>query len=194
MIPSIPDSPIAQAAAALAAEAEPVDLLNHSYRTYLFGRYLVAEPGIDEEAAFVAAMLHDLGLAEDYRGEAEFARVGADHACRFLEGRGWDPDRIHLVEEAILRHANIHAEEVPEYRVIQAGAALDVGGLGYEHVRRDDLSGVLRAYPRLGFASHMRDRFLGEIRRHPEGSFAELERALGATDLMGANPIDRLEE
>ncbi|WP_327588145.1 HD domain-containing protein [Nonomuraea sp. NBC_00507] len=190
MIPSIPSSLTAQAAADLAAEAAPAYLLNHSYRTYLFGRCIVAEPEVDEEVAFVAAMIHDLGLTDAYQGESDFARSGADLACRFLDSRGWDLDRIHLVEEAILRHTNLVAEEVPVYRLIQAGAAVDVAGLDYEELVPDDLAGILKAYPRLDFVSSMRSRFLEEARRHPEGAFAHLERVVTLSDRFGTNPID----
>ncbi|GAA2355126.1 HD domain-containing protein [Nonomuraea africana] len=190
MIPSIPHSPTAQAAADLAAEAAPAYLLNHSYRTYLFGRCVVAKPEVDEEAAFVAAMIHDLGLTDTYAGESEFARIGADLACRFLEARGWDLDRIHLVEEAILRHTNLVAEEVPVWRLVQAGAAVDVAGLGHEELEPDHLAGILKTYPRLDFASSMRSRFLEEARKHPEGAFAHLERVVTLSDHFGTNPID----
>lgn len=190
MIPSIPSSLTAQAAADLAAEAAPAYLLNHSYRTYLFGRCIVAEPEVDEEVAFVAAMIHDLGLTDAYQGESDFARSGADLACRFLDSRGWDLDRIHLVEEAILRHTNLVAEEVPVYRLIQAGAAVDVAGLDYEELVPDDLAGILKAYPRLDFVSSMRSRFLEEARRHPEGAFAHLERVVTLSDRFGTNLID----
>lgn len=192
MIPSIPSSPTAVASAHLAAEAAPADLLNHSYRTYLFGRCLVSEDDIDEEAAFVAAMVHDLGLTDAYHGEDEFAVVGADVACRFLEGREWDPDRIHLVEEAILRHTNLVAEDVPVWRIVQAGAALDVVGLARDELRPDDLTDILSAYPRLDFASTMRSRFLDEVRRHPEGAFAHLERTVALSDRFATNPLDGL--
>ena len=46
MIPAIPDSPTARAAADLAAEAAPTYLFNHSYRTYLFGRCIVTDRDI----------------------------------------------------------------------------------------------------------------------------------------------------
>jgi hypothetical protein len=190
VIPLIPHSPTAQAAAALAAEAAPAYLLNHSYRTYLFGRCIVAEHEVDEEAALVAAMIHDLGLTDTYSGESEFGHLGADLACHFLEARGWDLDRIHLVEEAILRHTNLVAEEMPVLRLVQAGAALDVAGLGREGLKPDDLAGILHVYPRLDFAASMRSRFLEEVNRHPEGAFAHLEQAVTLSDRFGANPID----
>jgi hypothetical protein len=190
MIPSIPDSPTARAAADLTAEAEPTFLLNHSYRTYLFGRLLTGKLEVDEEAAFVAAMLHDVGLTETYGGEREFAGVGADVACRFLEARGWDRDRIRLIEEAIIRHTNLVAEEEPVSRLVQVGAAVDVVGFGHEEVGADDLAGILTAYPRLDFVETMPRLFLTEARRHPEGAFADLERVVSASDLMRVNPID----
>ncbi|MEU7768635.1 HD domain-containing protein [Nocardia sp. NPDC049190] len=190
MIPVIPDSPTARAAADLAAEAAPRYLLNHSYRTYLFGRCLVPDRDIDDEAAFVAAMIHDLGLTDTHRGTGEFGQVGAELAGRFLQPRGWDTDRIRLVEEAILRHTNLVAEQVPLYRLIQAGAAVDVAGLGHEEISRDDLSRILGSYPRLEFVSRMRDRFLDEAHRHPQGAFAELERTVALSSRFGTNPID----
>ena len=190
MMPLIPDSLTAQAAANLAAEAAPTYLLNHSYRTYLFGRCIVTEPDLDEETAFVGAMIHDLGLTETYHGQGEFARIGADLACHFLEARGWDLDRIHLVEEAILRHTNLVAEEVPVIRLVQAGAAVDVAGVGLEEISSDDLSRVLKTYPRLDFATTMRGRFLEEVERHPQGAFAHLQRVVNLSERFGTNPID----
>ncbi len=190
MTVSIPASPTAQAVADLAAAAAPTDLLHHSYRTYLFGRCLVAGPEVDEEAAFVAAMIHDLGLTDTYRGEAEFVRVGADLAGGFLSSRGWTPDRIDLVQEAIVRHTNIAAEQVPVHRLVQAGATVDVVGLGHEQIAPDDLARILQAYPRASFATGMRSRFLAEAHRHPDGAFAHLERVVSLSDRFGANPLD----
>ncbi|MGA6203371.1 HD domain-containing protein [Nocardia testacea] len=192
MLTALPDSPTARAAAALAAEAAPTDLLNHSYRTYLFGRCLVTSNDIDHEAAFVAAMIHDLGLTERHRGPAQFADVGAELACRFLEGRGWDMNRIHLVEQAILRHTNLPAEHEPVHRLIQAGAAVDVAGLGHGEIEAEDLSEILTAFPRLDFAARMRHRFLHEVDSHPGGAFADLERTVALSERFATNPIDRL--
>src|SRR5579859_3824394 len=178
MIPAMPETAAAAAAADLAAVAAPRYLLNHSYRTFLFGRCLVPAGDVDDEAAFVAAMLHDLGLTDKYRTEREFIHSGAELACSFLERQGWPLERIRLVEEAILRHTNLVAEEVPVHRVVQAGAAVDVVGLGSEEMDPESLARIVSAYPRLDFAEQMRATFLDEARRHPEGAFAELERTV----------------
>lgn len=187
---TIPDSPTARAAADLARTAAPPFLLNHSYRTYLFGSWLAAGD-VDHEAAFTAAMIHDLGLTEEHQGTDDFGVVSADLAGRFLAERGWEPDRIRLVEQAILRHVNLEPEDDPTHRVVQAGATLDAVGLGRDSIGNEELEAVLHAYPRLDFVPRMRKAFLDEIHRQPDGTFAQLERDFSLSDRLAANPIDR---
>jgi hypothetical protein len=192
MIPAIPETTVALAAADLAAAAAPTYLFNHSYRTFLFGRCLVTDVDVDDEAAFVASMLHDLGLTDEHRTDKEFVRSGADLACSFLERQGWPLERIRLVEEAILRHTNIVAEGVPVHRVVQAGAALDVAGLGSDEMNPESLSTILAAYPRRNFVTQMRTAFLDEAHRHPDGVFANLEQTVALSTRFAINPIDHI--
>jgi hypothetical protein len=154
--------------------------------------HLITGGLVDYEAAFVAAMIHDLGLTDEHRGTEEFGVIGADLAGRFLSERGWETDRIRLVEQAILRHANLKREDDPTYQVVQVGATIDVVGLGHEAIAGDDLTAVLRAYPRVDFIAKMRTLFLDEVHRHPQGVFAGLERDVRLSELFAANPIDRL--
>ncbi|MER7416467.1 HD domain-containing protein [Micromonospora peucetia] len=190
MLATIPDSATARAAADLAREAAPPFLLNHSYRTYLFGAALVTKD-VDQEAAFVAAMIHDLGLTERHRGSVDFGQVGTALAARFLERRGWERDRIRLAEKAILRHTRLLPEGNPTTRLVQLGARVDVAGRGAKKIDSDVLTGILRAYPRLDFPHQMRTAFLDEARRQPNGSFARLERIVKLSTRFTANPIDR---
>jgi hypothetical protein len=186
---AVPSTPVAEAAASFAADACPPFLLRHSYRTYLFGRALVVED-LDQEAAFVASMLHDIGLTDEHLGDTSFEVVGAEVAARFLEARGWDGDRIRLVEHAIIRHVELGTIDVPELRVVQAGAALDVAGLALEDVPADDLRDILRAHPRETMAPEIREAFLAEVGRQPEGAFAQLEATVSLSDVMLHNPLD----
>lgn len=186
---AVPSTPVAAAAAAFAADACPPYLLRHSYRTYLFGRALVVED-LDHEAAFVASMLHDIGLTDEHIGDTSFELVGADVAARFLEERGWEGDRIRLVEQAIIRHVELGTIDMPELRVVQAGAALDVAGLALEDVPVEDVRDILRAHPRETMAREIREAFLAEVQRQPEGAFAQLEAAVSLSELMLQNPLD----
>lgn len=189
MIPEIPTTAIAGAAAALASEACEPFLLHHSYRTYLFGRMLVPASDVDEEAAFVAAMIHDLGLTEAHSGDKGFDEVGADLAARFLEKRGWDAQRIHLVEQAIVRHTDLVPNDVPELLIVQAGAALDVAGIPQTAVGAQTTLEIINRYPRTGFAESMRAAYLAEIADQPNGAFAQLEENITLSAMMLANPL-----
>ncbi|BBG01341.1 MULTISPECIES: HD domain-containing protein [Pseudonocardia] len=188
---SVPATPTARAAADMARSLAPPFLLHHSHRTYLFGA-LVVDEDLDHEAAFVAAMIHDLGLTGEHcSAEREFGRVGADLAARMLEARGWEQDRIRLVEQAILRHTELERQQDPTLRLVQAGAAIDVAGLAQELIDDDALAAVLGRHPRDGFPTAMRAAYLDEIDRHPTGAFARLEDAVRLSELFAANPIDR---
>lgn len=119
------------------------------------------------------------------------AGTDVDPPRESLDGRGWEPGRIRLVEQAILRHANLYREDDPTYRLVQAGAALDVVGLGLDSIGGDELATVLHAYPRLDFVPRMRAAFLDEVQRQPDGTFAKLERDTSISELFTANPLDR---
>jgi len=179
-----PDSAVARAAAALAAEASPPFLLNHLYRTYWYGRALV-RTDLDEEAAYVAAMLHDLGLTEDFRGDSSFELVTAEHAARFLETRDWDVERIGLVERAITRHTNITPNEIPVELVVQGGAAFDVIAFPPDSLGDEVIESVENAFPRDGFKEGVLKLFFAEIEAQPDGVFAKLEESLSFSKLAG---------
>jgi len=177
-----PDSAVARAAAALAAEASPPFLLNHLYRTYWYGRALV-RTDLDEEAAYVAAMLHDLGLTEAFRGDSSFELVTAEHAARFLEARDWDVERIGLVERAITRHTNITPNEIPVELVVQGGAAFDAIAFPPDSIGDEVIESVETAFPRDGFKEGMLKLFFAEIEAQPDGVFAKLEESLSFSKL-----------
>ena len=186
----LPDTPTTQAVAAFAREAAPAFLVNHSYRTYLFGAALIARD-VDHEAGSVAAMIHDLGLTDAHRADKDFGERGAELAARFLSERAWGRDRIRLVQRAILRHTRLLPEGNPTARVVQLGAQIDVTGRGLNRLDPDLVAGILRTYPRLDFAGRMRALFLDEARRHPRGSFVRLERTVRLSERFAANPMDR---
>ena len=58
-----PETPTAQAAAQLCAEASSEAIANHAFRTYLWARLLALRDGVryDDELLYVASVLHDLG-------------------------------------------------------------------------------------------------------------------------------------
>ncbi len=190
MTTAIPDSPVAQAAAALLDEAAEAYLIGHSYRTYLFGTKLVPSSEIDLEAAFVASLFHDIGLTDALGGGKSFELVGADVAARFLESRGWSLDRIRLVEKAIIRHTELEPHDSLECRIVQVGAALDVAGVPANALETEIVQGILVEYPRTGFVESIKRDYFKEITAQPDGIFADLEAAVELSKLMSMNPLD----
>lgn len=182
-----PDSPVARAAAAFAAEASAPYLVNHVHRTYWFGRAIVTAD-LDHEAAFVACMLHDIGLTDAHRGDRSFELISADVAAHFLEDKGWDPARIRLVERGITQHTNIGANEDPVELLVQMGAAFDVIGAPRAAVDDDTVATIEAAFPRRGFREAILDAFLREARAQPDGVLALLEDRLGFSERIESRP------
>jgi HD domain len=190
MATTIPNSPVALAAAAMLNEAAKPYLVGHSYRTFLFGTQLVKTSEIDIEAAFVASLLHDIGLTDTFAGAKSFELVGADAAASFLEDKGWATDRIALVEKAIVRHTELEPHESLECLIVQGGAAIDVAGVPLDRLAADGVAEVLALYPRTGFVEGIKKDYFNEIAAQPDGVFAELEAAIELSKLIGVNPLD----
>ncbi|MER6300005.1 HD domain-containing protein [Kitasatospora sp. NPDC001539] len=160
----VPDTRLARAAVAFARRACPETLFNHLMRTYLFGALLFERRGVryDRELVFVAALLHDLGLLEEFRTPTERFEVdGADAAQRFLEQQDVAAPRVAVVWDAIALHTSvgIATRKRPEIAMVCVGSGLDFTGNGLERIPPDALAEVLSAFPRAGF----KEAALGDI-------------------------------
>ncbi len=122
----------------VAAEREAIRLLtpallNHSYRTYLFGVAVGSLEGVDvdREVLFAAALLHDTGLRHPVVG-VDFTAASAAHALRVAEEVGLSTAATQVMRSAITLH---HSPDVtlgvdgPVAYLLSAGAALDVMGM-----------------------------------------------------------------
>lgn len=150
-----PDTPFARDVVAACKDLDPM-VIEHGYRSYLFGRALGEAEGLhcDEEALFAATMFHD--YAFETMGELRdrcFTFAGAEVAARFLESSPLSATARHDVLDAITLHLNPHVppEQGPVQHLAHDGIVLDVLGLrGWEL----DPAGIRRAFerhPRHGF-------------------------------------------
>lgn len=181
----IPGGEVAQRATAFAREASSETLFNHVMRTYLFSCVLFDQRGVhyDRELAFLAAVLHDLGLVEAYRTPAErFELDGADAAQRFLERQRVPEDRVAVVWDAIALHTNvaIAARKRPEIAMVSVGSGADFSGNGIDRIPSGTLEEILAAFPRAGFKQDAVDTMLSLCRTKPMSvlmhPFAEVGR------------------
>lgn len=192
----LPGSAVAHAAMALCKEASRPFLFNHCVRAYYWSRLLDdgARP-FDDEALFVAFMLHDLGLTERYRleGDSEscFTIVGARHAEELGARHGWDGLRCRLVAEAITLHLNVivSAAHGREAELVRLGSGADVAGLGLGVLDQAAIDAVVTRHPRLELKREFLATLGEEARNRPRCRIAYLQSHLGFRGLIAGAPM-----
>jgi len=163
--------------ARIAALAPPF-LVNHSLRTYVFGALSDRQQGasFDHETAFIAALLHDVGLlAAIASPERPFELDGADYAQRFVHDHGgaeregarvWGAIAMHDMRFAFAQH------ESPEAMVVASGAAADVVGPEQAVLSSGALAEILAAFPRLDFKQRFTKALAAHCERKPRAQRA----------------------
>ncbi len=151
----IPDSQLAKEAAAMATSAEPVEIFNHSLRTYLFAELIAQAKNIshDAELVYVASILHDSGLSPQYMSDAHpFEVDGANVVRMLLTKHGVSEQRTSLAWDAVALHDNggIAQQKQSEVMLVNAGVGADFGAY-LDLMTRSQIVGVLQAAPRANF-------------------------------------------
>jgi hypothetical protein len=155
----LPSTSLCEQALALCRTAAPDFLVNHSLRTFVFGALHARHGGraFDAETAYVAAVLHDLGLLERFATpSAPFEIDGATAAERFALSHGAGAEEASRIWNAVVMHDMrypIAARQSPEAELVAAGAAADVVGPDPEVYALDEVKAVVLAFPRLHFKS-----------------------------------------
>jgi hypothetical protein len=186
----IPDTALCCAAVDLLEASSPEWLCTHCLRTYVFGSLAVRGLGrsvLDEEAAFCAAILHDLGLVPPYRRDNRFEVDGADAARAFCATHQVSPERTDVVWQAIALHTSpgIPTRLAAEIALVHLGAGLDFLGLGLDKVPRALVEELLENYPRLNFKTEFRNLLVEHCRHNPAAQLLtwtdDLARTAGCT-------------
>ena len=107
----------------------------------------------DPELFYVASLLHDLALTDQFRDYAPMPCFGARAgilANDWAGERGWPAHRCSTLADAISLHLNarVPAEHGPEAQLLQAGAGLDVIGLRHWELTPETVASVVERYPR----------------------------------------------
>jgi hypothetical protein len=180
---AIPDSGIAKEAEELCREASSPMLVNHCLRTYAWGMILGRSDGLrpDPELLWVASMLHDLALTDEFRAYAPMPCFGARAgilATDWAGERGWPAHRCSTLGDAISLHLNarVPREHGPEAQLLQAGAGLDVIGLRHWELTPETVASVVERYPRHDMKRTSYDVFRAEA--HPRTRTQLLDRWL----------------
>jgi hypothetical protein len=192
----IPDTALCSAAIDLLEASSPEFLCTHCLRTYIFGSLAIKGLGrsvADEEAAFCASLLHDLGLVPKYRSENRFEVDGAEAARQFCLMHQVVQERADLVWEAIALHTSpgISTRLADEIALVHLGAGLDFLGIGLDKVPSALVEEMIEKYPRMNFKTEFRNLLVEHCRHNPESQVltwtADVARAAGCT--LHGDPI-----
>lgn len=175
----VPDTALAKTVTALVREASPDGLFNHVVRSYVFGTKAGEAKRLkfDQEQLFVAAMMHDLGIADPYVADARFELDGADAAAKILRDNHYPESKVELVWQAIALHAT---REIPErmdpiIALVHLGAWMD-GGFNAEFLTKEDLDQLLEAVPRLDSNGGFIESLAKVLRKKPHTAYLAFER------------------
>ncbi|MFI9503462.1 HD domain-containing protein [Nocardia sp. NPDC052566] len=191
----IPDSAACRAATEVATAYCTPALLNHSIRSYLWAAGHAELSGIefDAELLYVAALLHDLGLVEEFDNTGLSFEVAGGHlAWVFGAAAGWRVERRVRVSEVIVRHMAdaVDVTADPEGHLLEYGTSVDISGRGCDTLPDEFRRGVLERHPRAGLPTEFLGCFQAQAERKPDSSPAAALRS-GIADRIGANPLDR---
>jgi hypothetical protein len=192
-----PDTPLAIAAKALCREASSPWLYGHSLRAWYWGRLLDdGRAPFDEEAVWVAFLLHDLGLTDTHRLKGEqvhcFTEPGAREAERLCREHGWSDERAYLAANAIALHLNViaGAEHGREAQIMRTGAGADIVGQGVSRIPVDQREAVLQRHPRHYFKREVSQVMLRETNERPCCRMAFLYGKLGFGRMIAGAPFN----
>ena len=146
-----PDSRLSAEATEEATTLQSTAMLNHGYRTWVFGAALarIDGVGLDLELFHAGALVHDVGLEHREEGRcftyrsAEAAKAAADRAQT-------EADRTLAMMDGITMHISpkLECEESALGYYLQVGAMADLAGLRAWELPADLRARAARTYPR----------------------------------------------
>jgi hypothetical protein len=177
---SPPDTRAARDAEGFLREVSTPQMANHSLRTYYFSGILYELSGlkkpIDREALYVAALMHDVGLFQASPPATEhcFTVGSAREARRIAKDAGWAEERQDQIAIAITTNLNSFVP-LDEYGLVahfmRVGGLVEVIAQEWK-VAPENLSEILRRYPRKGFAEDALQHVKREVKQSPGCRFA----------------------
>ncbi|MFI5783258.1 phosphohydrolase [Nocardia sp. NPDC051570] len=175
---TIPDSRLARQAEEEARESLSPYLLEHSYRSYFFGRVLAGIDGarVDDELVYVSSLLHDLTLDTPTPGQC-FAYVSGARAAELARSWGADPDWAEAVGAAGCGHLTPGAGLDDPAAFVLAGSSVDAIGRRMEEFDPAWVTELLGKHPRHGLKRNLVAAMRAEARAVPDGRVRHADRA-----------------
>ncbi|KAA0082483.1 HD domain-containing protein [Mycolicibacterium sp. P9-64] len=173
----LPDSDsVKEAVAHVQAVLHP-QIFNHSIRTYLLGRIVADQDGVDDldiESLCIAALFHDSGTAVVYDGPARFEVEGADAAAKFLEQCGWSAAAVDPIWEAIALHTTpgIPERRGPIAQYLRRGVEIEFGSAELRASLATSVADAEMQYPRVHLEETLQTLVVQQALRQPQKATA----------------------
>lgn len=189
-----PETPATRAALDVATRFHSERMLNHGIRSYLWGADWARrhELPFDDELLFVSALLHDLGLVDEFDNHTlPFEDAGAHVAWVFAAAAGWPVERRARPGEVIVRHMWDEVDPAfdAEGYLLNIATSLDISGRQADDWPGEFRAAVVERYPRLELAEEFVACFRSQAARKPSSSAAAAVGA-GIEARMAVNPLD----
>lgn len=190
----LPGSGPVRAARDVAERYLPTALVDHSVRSWYWASGFAEVFGLvpDRELLAVAALLHDIGLAEEFDAVRVAYEVGGGHVAAVLgAGAGWSRERQQRLIEVVERHnwPEVDPAMDAEGHLLEIATGLDISGARADVLPAAFLAEVLAAHPRGTLATDFGDRVVDQAERKPATAAARLVRG-GLVAKLAANPLE----
>lgn len=184
---AVPDTAAAEAALTLCKSVSPPFMVAHCARTYWFARLLGLQWGLafDDELLYVAGILHDIALMDDFEGRSSdqycFTIPSAECARNLAAEAGWDDRRQDQVAEAITLNPNafVRPAQGMEAYLLNAGVMVDTMGLRLWEIHPETLAELLEREPRMAMKQQIVALFHREANSQPGCRFHFARRYFG---------------
>jgi len=188
----VPDTPLVERAIEYVKACSEPYLFNHVMRSWLFAITLAELRGTayDAEVLAVSTLLHDLGLAEAFKGPLRFEVEGANAARAFALKEGFDARRTQLVWDSVALNStpSICLYKEAEAALCTMGVGVDWGGWQANAVTGERMKAIVAAFPRLGMKERFTDAVCGIVRSRPETTYDNFARDFGERFIPGYRP------
>lgn len=193
----VPDTAAARGALALAEEYHSPSILNHVTRSWLWAEAFATVGGldaIDHELLYVAAMLHDIGLAPEFDNHTlAYEHAGGHVGVALTAGAGWDAVRRRRVLDVIVEHnwPSVDPDQDAEGYLLEVATALDISGARPDALPDGFLREVLAEHPRLALAHEFGAAVVDQAERKPSSAACRLVDG-GVVRKLRDNPLEAL--
>lgn len=182
-------TPVIGAAISDARQQYEPYLFNHVVRSWLFAVRVAQIKGIayDAEVLAIGTILHDITLNERFSGPRRFEVEAADQVKNYAAGKGMDSRQCQLVWDSVALNAtpSIGLFKEPEVALCTTGIGLDVVGYQYDLIPAEEMTAILKAFPRLALKRRMTRCFCHMAETVPSAGYGTFVQDFGARYVTG---------